>query len=428
MRILSLAMALGLIGLSAGPPVLPPSVTAAADSDAGPAIETVDSHCAVHTVGDRPIAADSVRLDCVAIYRNGSDRPVFDIRVAVRVGGRPVIWPTMIGPCCDLGTRSALAPGVSALWRAIVPLPDGVESDASVTFDYSAAWVGDAVELDAPTPQLQYIDHVQRGGDVGYIGEVGNTDGRSWSANEEWVGDGELRWRAPAIAFFRRGRLSGAEYASWRAPGGGIAADGRYLFGVDDPRPSGGADSVQVFFRDEYAPASASASASAAEAQGAPITPAWELIGLDHQLESPAAGLQRMTFRVSVRNAVDHRHRGWLHVIARRADFHALGIGRCELSADVAPGATASCSGVVDVPLQRGDVSLADVRFVTVELDGGVGPALGAPAAPVAPVPGMPCPPSTIVDPREPPRLSLPIVVGRVWLPWATRAQPERCP
>lgn len=398
-RVLSLS--LGLITAIGGATVSP---KAAAD-DAGRAIVTVQSHCML-VQGERndDVPADpSASLRCVAIYRNRSDRPVFDIGIDVSIGGRRV---NLYGPtCCKLGTRQALLPGEAALVKRGVGIPAGVANNAPVKFEYRAAWTGDRSEFDVPRPELQYVDRIDDRQDVTFIGEARNVDHRALGWNWEAA---PMDPPNPVLALFRRGKLVDAVEAHTRWSFDRVAPDGRYLFDRRF-RKDEDVDGVEVFFVDKFL----DAEANATEAQ-------LQLTGLDHWVEADPRGKPWVRFRATVRNPSPMRTIGPVLVIARRADFHAIGGGSCHDPFELEPGAEASCTSGIqyfDAQLDgRDDV----IHFLTVELGG----AVAYPPTPTPTASATPCP--ALATPAPVPTLDA--VAGRVWLPWTIRTMPERCP
>ncbi|MFN8421875.1 MAG: hypothetical protein U0470_00265 [Anaerolineae bacterium] len=390
-RFLSASLSLGLIV----------AVGAAADArnaaaaDASHAVVTVQSHCASR-VFTRPV--ERRVLECVAIYRNNSDRPVFDIGIDgknVKIGGSPAVCEE-----CGPGTRIALSPSESGIVWMWIAEPNGAPNDPRLELSYRASWTGDERELDVPKPELQYIDRVQGSGGRGLIGEVRNVDGRTWQVD----GDDRTVSRTPIIAYFSRGKLVGAENAS-RVPYHRIGADGRYIFRVRRDGPDLTFDAVQVFFRDEFV------------SDRPTLTDArLQLTGLSHTVGADSSGRQRLAFRISVRNLGAWPSRGVVYAIARRADYHAIGIaGDCLL--EVSPGAEASCSSSMLLDL-RPDVTVDDVHFVTVEIGG----AFAFQPTPT-PIPSAtPCPEWR----TPPPMATLVSVAERLWLPWSLRMQADR--
>jgi|GEM_PF-5331421 len=403
--VVAASISLGLILVAVGKT---PSRSASA-ADAGEAIETVQSHC--RRSAD-PGTEQRVRV-CAAIYRNASDRPVFDIRSNVLVGGqRAEVHSslTFLDEVTDgiQGTRTALKAGESALLDLWIVVPEGVASDAVVKFAYRAAWTGDEDDLEAPKPELQYVDRVvDQDGWVFFVGEARNVEARTWLPADN---DRDVS-RTPVIALFRRGQLIGAGGGGRvrREPYERIGPDGRYIFVANEITQGAAreADEVRVYFRDAFEPA------------GSRFTNAqWQLTGLDHRSETGARGEQTMVFTVSMRNPAATWSHGAVGVFARRADFHVIGYGDCGGVKSLPAGGEATCSGEVD--LIRPDALFDDIRFVTVEIGGAVAE-LPTPTPTVA---ATPCP--ALATPAPVPTLAS--VAGRVWLPLSIRSLPERCP
>lgn len=392
---MSLALIVAAVGAAASP--------SASAADAGAAIETVQSVC---TSGSfiPPPRLSIWKLTCVAIFRNRSDRPVYDIEIDMHVGG------LFRGNAS--GTRTALRAGESALLWMYWAIEDDITRDAPVTFSYRASSTGDAAALDLPRPQLQYVDRVDVDDRVVFVGEVRNADARTWGPALDDSGE----QFTPLVALFRHGQLIGAGYVSDRVPSGRVGPDGRYLFVMDEfdfvandlyrgiPR---GADAIQLFFLDAF------------DRDASRFTAAnWQLTGLDHQIETDALGKRRMTFNVSMRNPTTMSTHGYVGVIARRADFHAIGYGSCGAAQSLAPGDEGSCTG--EIELIREDASLDDVRFVTVELGG----AVAIVPTPTPTVTVTPCP--ALATPAPVPTLSS--VARTLFFPWSIRMLAERCP
>ncbi|MCC7020447.1 MAG: hypothetical protein IT332_11865 [Ardenticatenales bacterium] len=401
--ILTAVVPLSLL-LAAVAATTPPNAVA---GDASDAIETVQHRCSpVAASPTDPPSTQPTKLDCVAIYRNTSDEPALGIIIRALIAGRPAESTTWHRACCVRGSRQSLAPGASAVWKATLIVPDRVAVDAPVSFAYVVSGDADASELDVPKPELQYVDREQRGSLVGYVGEVRNVDARQWNTDPE---DSEVPRTAPIIALFRRGKLVGAAEAP-RVPTRRIDVNGRYVFKADVMDAGLDIDAVQVFYRDTFA-----------SAYGAGYSAGrWELTGLDHHIETDAAGRQRMLFRIAVRNPTDQANRGRVSVIVRRADFHAVGYGKCEMPEDVEPGAEASCSGEVQLFSQRFDATLDDVKIVTAEL----GVAIARFRTPTPTFTATPCP--ALATPAPVP--TLPSVARALFFPWSIRMLAERCP
>lgn len=398
----SLATALTLSIGWIGPVVAASAASSATAADAGEAIVTVQTACWPST--DPGADNDRVRR-CAAIYRNASDRPAFDIRIEATVDGRPATVESWLGGDAKgvMGTRSALGPGERGL--AIVSVHDAGLADerAVVAIQYRAARTGNADELDVPAPELQYVDRVDHGAHTEFIGEVRNAGARSWAS---MIDDGD-EWRTPVLALFRRGALIAAASDAWRKPDTRIGPDGRYVFVAEIGSSARDADAVQVFFRDRFT------------RDTRRFTDAhWQLIGLDLHVASGPSGASYIAFRAAVRNPTAMRSYGHVGAIARRADFHAIGIGSCHGFLDVPAGAEASCTG--EVWTIRHGATMDDVRFVTIELGGAVAALPPATATATA----TPCP--AHATPAPVPTLSL--AAGRVWLPWTHRPAPARCP
>ncbi|MEO8083979.1 MAG: hypothetical protein ABI780_09165 [Ardenticatenales bacterium] len=392
-----------------------------ADDDAGGAIVTIGRRCTPSAATGVP--AGMRRFSCAAVYRNDAERPVFDIRIHPAVDGRPATvfrrgWIEYT--CCPDGTRQALAAGESALWRADVDVPAAAPGGADageLKLTYEAAAEGPETALDVPRPELQYVDLSVHDGRADIVGEVRNTDGRTWypSLTGE-VGDEDFA--QPVVAWFHRGALSGVASAP-RLPDKRIASDGRYIFGLHDVDVSGGIDRLEVFWRDAYA-----------GPYGGDFFPGrWELLGFDHAVELDETGQPRLSFRATVRNPTAHMNRGAIWAIARRADFHTIGVGKCtvgrnvpriDLADEVAPGASADCAGVITLLPARPDAALDDVRVVTVEL----GEAWARPITPTPTSTATPCP--ALATPA--PVATLPSVARTLFFPWSIRMLAERCP
>lgn len=386
------SMSLGLIIVAVGATASP----RASAADAGEAIETVQSHCTSGPASVPPRATWGT-WDCVAIFRNRADRPVYDIEVDMHIGGQ------FAGTA--FGNRTSLGAGESALLQTTRALSDNDARDAPVTFTYRASWTGDEGALAVPRPQLQYVDRLDLDDHVVFVGEVRNVDGRRWRA----LDDDEGEWRVPRIALFRRGKLIGGGYVGLREPSGRIGLDGRYVFVADevDQGIAREADRVEVFYVDRFDPDGARFSAAN-----------WQLTGLDHRIETDARGEQQMVFTVSMRNPAASWSHGAVGVFARRADFHVIGYGDCGGVKSLPAGGEATCSGEVD--LIRPNASLDDTRFVTVEIGG----AVAALPTPTPTVTATPCP--AHATPAPVPTLS--VVAGRLWFPWSIRTMTEQCP
>lgn len=387
-------VAIAIVVLAAAGLAAPPPPRILAD-DAGAAIRTEQRLC-------RPRYWPMARfLDCVAIYRNASDRPVFDIAVEAEVGGRPIPFAAL---SCPVQTRRTLAPQERGAFLGTLVLPDGISEHDPVALGYRASSTGDPTALDVPRPEVQYIEREASpiaGHQVVYRAEARNADGRPWSAVEpEALGGVACDGAQPAVVIaLARGRIVDWSDRVVRWPQGAIAADGRAWY--QHALPTGlASDEAHIFFREAFRPS-----------DDTPADARWELAGLDTWLAweevEPGERPRTMKFQATLRNPTDLTLYGDAYVIPRRADFHAIGGVRCEMGF-VAPGAEAVCRDRLDV---RAGYTPDDVRFTTVEL--------GLPTA---------CRQRAWVPGPEHAPTPDPSPAGRVWLPWLGAFGLGACP
>ncbi|MFN8423563.1 MAG: hypothetical protein U0470_09345 [Anaerolineae bacterium] len=364
--------------------------------DAGAGIHTEQIGC---TPEGGPFPDEPRLLRCVAVYRNTTHRPLFDLAIEVRIGGRPAAVAD--GSCCPRGTRRALAPGESAVFVAGVVVPDGVAADAPVELAYRAALEGDASDLAVPHPELHYVDRAVERGRVVYRGEVRNVDGGTWQP----VGNDPDTDRRPIAVFYHRGTIVGADTAR-RWPNGRIAADGRGLLYAEAPAGLE-TDGARFFFREAFSPA---------VTLGMDET-TWELVGLDHGIRTEPGEAPQLRYTITLRNPTALINFGDVHLITRRADYHALSADTISIRL-VPPGAMFREAYYVQ-GLFPG-YTFDDVRFVTLELGGGLGRVL-SPTPETSPIP---CP--SRGTPVTVPTLAA--VAAHAFLPWAGRFVQGACP
>lgn len=387
----SMALVAAALVAAATADLAPPAPSALAD-DAGAAIRTEQHLCR------KAYRPPERFLACVAIYRNASDRPVFDIAIGAAVGGQQLLF---MDSSCPVQTRTALAPGERGAFVGTLVLPDGVSEHDPVALAYRASSTGDPRALDVPRPEVQYIERKASLGQVVYRVETRNADGQPWRGLEPGTLAGvACNGAQPALLIaLERGRIVDWSDRVVRWPQGAIAADGRawYQHAVPTYTPS---DEAHIFFREAFRPD-----------DGTPAEARWELAGLDTWLAwedfEPGERPWYLKFQATVRNPSAMTLHGDVYVIPRRADFHAIGGVHCPIGF-VAPGATAVCRDRLDL---RSGYTPDDVRFTTVEL--GLPTACWPPAVPIG---GM-------VDPAP-----IANAVGRVWLPWLGAFGLGACP